>query len=107
MNQKAGEPAGGCGGVGPGHPRQHAHPLRQDAVPGQLERDFAGSFFASNYRQVKNQINHYCGSGIFLSLIPIFFPFPEAGSLISDSKSNKQQSKQKVAINFLKIGKTI
>ncbi len=35
MNQKAGEPAGGCGGVGPGHPRQHAHPLRQDTVPGQ------------------------------------------------------------------------
>jgi hypothetical protein len=35
MNQKAGEPAGGCGGVGSGHPRQHAHPLRQDAIPGQ------------------------------------------------------------------------
>jgi hypothetical protein len=64
------------------------------------------SFFASNYTLVKNQINQYCGSGIFFPN-PDVFPIPESGSLISDLGSNKQQSKQKVAISLLKLAKKI
>ncbi len=53
-------------------------------------------------RQVKNQKNQYCGSGIFF---PESRFFSHSRTWISDLGSNKQQSKQKVAINFLKLAK--